>query len=801
MDAATTQNRPRATSTNEPDAWAPPASVQQKIEDQIRCPVCYEIYREPRALPCFHVYCLQCLLSASSRLRPGDHLACPECRKTVEIPNTGVSGLQVAFHVNNLIEIYGSIQDAVSPDAAVAASPTTAKASEKLRPSCANCGPGTVAGFFCQQCDDFLCGICRVVHGKWTKFSGHELSAITEEMLSRRESSCKSHPSQLVTHYCKMCKQLICSECLQERSSSDCTHTQRKVTITEASHLAKDAILASLKPIRGQLASIEGVVEQIQAKRQHISKQAADVSSSINRDFDGFTAALEQRRSELKEAVKREEERKNGGLREQEEKAVIVKDQLSNYLGGINQCLQRGNGVQVIKMQQQVEEKVKEILQEFSTMPQAPVEAANLHYFSGGGLSASISPFGFVCSSNVAAEDFYVSIDSPRWAIACDETIITIVYSGADTTSGFLDHLKLTLSSEDSSTKLVETQRSMSESGNQFIIHYIPIAKGRKKLHATLFGHEISSSPIDLSVMGPFRFTGTLVRCLTELRRPWGVSVSSDGQMAVVDNHGWYAIHLYNSEGTRAKPFASTARVMTPGILTADDVCNEPRGVAFTEDAKILLVDGKRHRVLCYNTDGTLCSKVGSYGKGELQFNDPVGITVGPYGQVLVCDRRNHRIQVLTPDLQFMRQIGEFGEDVSGSGPGLYLPWDVACNSEGDVYVADCGNCCVKVFSSEGRFLRKIGGEGKQRGQFKHISSICIDSNDYLYALDKERACVLVFNPRGELKMQFGTFGAAEGQFFKPLGIAVDCKGRLYVSDGESSVWPSPGQGRVQVFE
>ena len=778
------------------DVRTPSASVQQKIEDQIICPVCFEIYREPRALPCFHVYCLQCLQSAANRLRPGDDLACPLCRETVEIPATGFSGLQVAFHVNNLIEIYRSIQNAFGPDNAAIGSPTAATTATP--PSCGNCGPGSVAGFFCPQCNEFLCEICRVVHGKWTKFSGHELSAISEEMLSKRESSCETHPSQLLTHYCKMCKQLICIDCLRE-SSNDCTHRQRKVSITEASHQAKDAILASLKPIRGQLASIEGVVQQIQAKKQHISEQATEVNSRIDGDIEGLKAALEQRRGELKEAVKAEEERKYSGLRGQEEDAEIAKNQLSNYLGGVNQCLQRGSNVQVVKLQQVVEEKVREILQEFSSMPQAPVEAANLRYFSSGELSASIPPFGLVCSSSIAAADFYVSIDSPRWATACDETNVTIVYSGADTTSGLLDQLKIELSSEDSSnTKMVETQRSVSESGNQVVVHYIPITKGRKKLHVTLFGHEISSSPRDLSVMGPFRFTGTLVRCVRELRRPWGVSVSPDGQMAAVDNQGWYAVHL-NSEGTRARTFASTARVMSPGILTAEDVCNEPRGVTFTADGKILLVDGKRHRVLCYSTDGTLVSKAGSYGKGKLQFNDPVGIAVAPSGQVLVCDRRNHRIQVLTPDLQFMRQIGELGDDVSG--PGLYLPWDVACDSKGDVYVADCGHCCVKVFSSEGRFLKKIGSEGNQRGQFKHISSICIDSNDYLYALDKEKAFVSVFNPRGDLQMQFGTFGAADAQFFKPLGIAVDSNGRVYVSDGESSVWPSPGQGRVQVFQ
>ncbi|CAI8029462.1 hypothetical protein GBAR_LOCUS16743 [Geodia barretti] len=210
-------------------------------------------------------------------------------------------------------------------------------------------------------------------------------------MLSKRESSCETHPSQLLTHYCKMCKQLICIDCLRE-SSNDCTHRQRKVSITEASHQAKDAILASLKPIRGQLASIEGVVQQIQAKKQHISEQATEVNSRIDGDIEGLKAALEQRRGELKEAVKAEEERKYSGLRGQEEDAEIAKNQLSNYLGGVNQCLQRGSNVQVVKLQQVVEEKVREILQEFSSMPQAPVEAANLRYFSSGELSASIPP-------------------------------------------------------------------------------------------------------------------------------------------------------------------------------------------------------------------------------------------------------------------------------------------------------------------------------------------------------------------------------------------------------------------------
>ena len=781
-----------------------PTSVQQKIEDVISCPVCLEVCREPRALPCYHVFCLPCLESAAKRLRPGEPLQCPQCRRPVEVPKAGVSGLQVAFHVNSLIEIYESIQEAArSPGAAASGAATSS--SPQAGPWCANCTGSTPAGFFCAQCNQFLCAECRGVHGKWAQFAGHALSAIGgdgEEPPERGAATCKSHPPHPLSHYCKRCRQLICSECLHTKSG--CSHAHHKVSIAEAAHLARDAILASLEPVRGQLATIEGIVKRIGAKKRHISEQATDVNSAIDKDFEALSVALERRRSELKQAVKQEEEQKHSGLSAQEQQVDIARLQLSNYLEGINHCLGRGSSVQVIRMQGAVEEKVKEILREFGSLPQSPVEAANLCYSgSDRELASSVSSLGVACSSSATAADFSLFAEGCQWATACDEASITVTYIGSELATNLFIHLKIELSSVDGgNTALFETPREIHS--NRVVIHYIPIAKGKRKLHVTLFGSEVSNSPLDLKVMGPFRFTGTLIRSVSDLRRPWGVAVSSTGQLAVVDNQGWHALHVYRSASSSSpRSFGSVAIIQTPEILIGEEVCNEPRGVAFTADGNIVLVDGKRHRVLRYSQDGKLLFKAGCLGKGPLQFNDPVGVAVNPSGQILVCDRRNHRIQVLSPNLVYLRQIGRFGE--GDQGPGLYLPWDVACDSEGCVYVADCGNCCVKVFSSDGKFLMKIGGQGKRRGEFEHVSAICIDANDYLYAVDMERACVSVFNPRGDLKMEFGTFGQLLGQFYKPRGIAVDRDGCVYVSDLETSPLKihvlTVGDGRVQVFQ
>ena len=74
------------------------------------------------------------------------------------------------------------------------------------------------------------------------------------------------------------------------------------------------------------------------------------------------------------------------------------------------------------------------------------------------------------------------------------------------------------------------------------------------------------------------------------------------------------------------------------------------------------------------------------------------------------------------------------------------------------------------------------------------ISSICIDSNDYLYITDKKQCCVKIVDPEGKFVMKFGgTKEKSEFQFVKPKGIAVDDRGRLFVSDSDN--------GRVLMFE
>ena len=70
----------------------------------LNCAICLEVYRDPRALPCQHSFCRECLEQSIGSSDDKSTLVCPVCRKVVPISRKGVTELPVHFLVNSLQE-------------------------------------------------------------------------------------------------------------------------------------------------------------------------------------------------------------------------------------------------------------------------------------------------------------------------------------------------------------------------------------------------------------------------------------------------------------------------------------------------------------------------------------------------------------------------------------------------------------------------------------------------------------------------------------------------------------------------
>ena len=79
--------------------------IKQALEKEVTCPLCLDLFKEPKKLPCDHVYCKDCLkeiiLCSLNR-----SISCPECRQVVDVPNNGVNDLPTAFRVNRLVGVF-----------------------------------------------------------------------------------------------------------------------------------------------------------------------------------------------------------------------------------------------------------------------------------------------------------------------------------------------------------------------------------------------------------------------------------------------------------------------------------------------------------------------------------------------------------------------------------------------------------------------------------------------------------------------------------------------------------------------
>jgi sugar lactone lactonase YvrE len=283
---------------------------------------------------------------------------------------------------------------------------------------------------------------------------------------------------------------------------------------------------------------------------------------------------------------------------------------------------------------------------------------------------------------------------------------------------------------------------------------------------------------------------------------------------------------------------------------------NSPRDIALDDNGFVYVVDAKNDEVIKFSSVGLIVTKWGSncdiyngagcntnaQGAQELgdgQFVGLKGIYVDSSGYVYAADRYNNRIQKFTSNGRFVTKWGSNCEMSNGFGchtfapgatePGdgqFFLPYDVAVDNSGFVYVTDAYNNRVQKFTSDGIYISKWGSlcnmqngtgctataSGAREfgdGQFNHPNGIAVDYSGNVYVADSGNHRIQVFTSDGDFIDKWGSAcyiksgigcdtnaaGAespGDGQFYGLDKIAVDGTGYVYASDSQND--------RIQVF-
>ena len=239
------------------------------------------------------------------------------------------------------------------------------------------------------------------------------------------------------------------------------------------------------------------------------------------------------------------------------------------------------------------------------------------------------------------------------------------------------------------------------------------------------------------------------------LVKPYGLALH-EGSIFVCDTVQ-NLIEVFDLKKHRAVYFAPSGegRLRVPVNITID------------ADGTRYVADSGRRQVVIYDADGNYLEALGK--QGEMK---PVDVVLTA-DRLYVADMQNHAVRVFGKKNHEL--LFSIPASTNASEGKLYSPANLALDNQGHLIVSDVGAFAVRVYDSDGKFVRTIGRQGVGAGSFARPKGVAADRQGLIYVVDAATQVVQIFDSEGRLLLFFGAPGASlRGQLVLPASVKVD---------------------------
>ena len=278
----------------------------------------------------------------------------------------------------------------------------------------------------------------------------------------------------------------------------------------------------------------------------------------------------------------------------------------------------------------------------------------------------------------------------------------------------------------------------------------------------------------------------TSLKSFAQLRGPNSCAVNKDGMLVVCEWRG-HSVALVNSEGEIAARFGNKdptedspqfRGIFQPQKQSSSQLfgskvgeLHEPTGVAITDDNHIAVCDSKNNRIQLFNSLGLpVASAPISTSSGNA--THPYDLAIDSKGLVYVSCPFNHTVSVLNTDMSFSHEIKR-----KGKAAKAFTPLGMAIDSSNVLYACDRDNSCVQKLSLFGDVITTY--------KVDHLINpvrVAVDSNDTLYVAYSYSAEIAMFTNEGQYIGRFGGDCESSKRLRRPRGITVDSE-KIYICD------------------
>lgn len=654
---------------------SPRSSPLSKLEEQLTCSVCLDLYTNPKTLPCLHSFCQDCLEGLSldhQKISDAYYISCPSCRLRIDLTD-GVGVLPAAFHINNLMETYNQMKE--KKDA-----------------------PPNVSD---------------------------------EQTQPPADTPCTTHGKSLDT-YCETCDMLVCFTCVKQR------HREHEYDLINDGYRKQCQILYScLNPVKEKTVAITEAIAVLTRREEEIKQQSETVKEDIQAMMDEVISALRQSERQLIEEVDAVVAGKLSVLSQQKQSAQNSLSVLNEVQDYVEQSLKTEPPTQILSCKKEMMERMSHATAEVNVEELDPIEKADVKLIKDNKILEARNYIGDTHVTFTTLKQSKVSNISPVKYLQQENKVSFSLSLEAPDSSPLcvpLSSFQCSLVKADKVEKTDATVKSSSTHPGMYELQCSPLSNGHHNLKVTACGVGLEPASIVIP-FSPYLTSMSPVYTISGLDHPWAVAVTHDGSIMVTDN--W--VHTVMSFGTSQKVLggefgSGNIKFSYPrGIaVTQDDFIlvtdndkvqkmnkdghriasvgkegsgarrfSYPAGIAISPVSKLIYIaDRSNHRIQVMNPDLSFSHTFGSKGGNDGQFQYPTHIAIDSQGSIYVTDRGNHRIQKFSVDEKFL---------VSS---GADSPSGIAVDNDDLVYVANDGTQSLSVFNREGEFIRSFTLKG-----------------------------------------------------------------------------------------
>ena len=241
----------------------------------------------------------------------------------------------------------------------------------------------------------------------------------------------------------------------------------------------------------------------------------------------------------------------------------------------------------------------------------------------------------------------------------------------------------------------------------------------------------------------------------------------------------------------------------------------------------LIFSDYYNNRIRKIANTGIITTIVGNAGSGffgdggpatDAGLDGPTGLSFDKYGNLFFSDDANSCIRridtngIITTIAGTPRSAGFSGDGGPATAAQLHTPNGVAFDPEGNLYIADLSNCCVRKITISTGIITTVAGIGRHPGhdgdggpataaRLNEPYGIAIDKTGTLYIADYSNCNARKVDTSGIISTIAGVFSdsgileagyngdnipATSAYLSLPGGIAVDNHGNVYIGDGSN---------------